>query len=115
MSDLVSGVGPGNRIAAELSAVQQMLSAADRGATNPSLHTHNSIDQLLQHVATVHAANSPIGTTMAGRHVAPAINPVHSDIAINPVHSDIVDFAGGHAAVEARHQFVSGDFAELIQ
>jgi hypothetical protein len=106
MSDLVGGVGSGNRIVAELTAVQQMLSAADREATNPRLHTHNSIDQLLQDVATVQAANSPTGTPTAGRHVGPAIDPIHSDI---------IDFAGRHAGVEATHQFFHGDFAEVIQ
>jgi hypothetical protein len=106
MSDLVGGVGSGNRIVAELTAVQQMLSAADREATSPRLHTHNSIDQLLQDVATVQAANSPTGTPTAGRHVGPAIDPIHSDI---------IDFAGRHAGVEATHQFFHGDFAEVIQ
>src|SRR5215475_1570411 len=62
---LVGGVAPDqvDLIFADLTAVQQMLSAADPQTSNLcDLHTHNIINQLIEGFASVHAANSPIAT-----------------------------------------------------
>jgi hypothetical protein len=62
---VVGGVAPDqvDLIFADLTAVQQMLSAADPQTSNLcDLHTHNIINQLIEGFASVHAANSPIAT-----------------------------------------------------
>jgi hypothetical protein len=47
----------------DLTAVQQMLSAADPGTNNLcDLHAHNIINQLIEGFSSVHAANSANGT-----------------------------------------------------
>ncbi|MEW6645293.1 MAG: hypothetical protein AB1586_32670 [Pseudomonadota bacterium] len=96
---MVGGIGPDQvgKIVADLTAVQQMLSAADPQINNLSdLHTHIIINQLNEEIATVQAVNSPIGTPILGTDLG-----LYAGRAINDIHRDIIDIAQGDAGVQA--------------
>lgn len=95
----VGGVGPDqvDKIVADLTGVQQMLSAAVPTINNLSdLHTHVIINQLSQEIATVQGANAPLDTPILGTDLGQFVGR-----AINDIHRDILDIAQGDPGVQA--------------
>ena len=95
----VGGVGPDqvDKIVADLTGVQQMLSAADPNINNLSdLHTHVIINQLNEEIASVQGANAPLDTPILGTDLGQFVGR-----AINDIHRDIIDIAQGDPGVQA--------------
>ena len=96
---LVGGVGPDqvDKVVADLTAVQQMLSAASPQINNLSdLHTHIIINQLNEEIASVQGTTSATGTPILGTDLGQFVGR-----SINDIHRDIVDIAQGDAGVQA--------------
>src|SRR5438270_12702165 len=96
---MVGGIGPDqvDKVVADLTAVQQMLSAADPQINNLSdLHTHIIINQLNEEIASVQGTNSATGTPILGTDLGQFVGR-----SINDIHRDIIDIAQGDAGVQA--------------
>jgi hypothetical protein len=96
---MVGGIGPDqvDKVVADLTAVQQMLSAADPQINNLSdLHTHIIINQLNEEIASVQGTTSATGTPILGTDLGQFVGR-----SINDIHRDIIDIAQGDAGVQA--------------
>src|SRR5215217_4522855 len=96
---MVGGIGPDqvDQIVADLTAVQQMLSAATPQINNLSdLHTHIIIEQLNEEIASVQGTTSATGTPILGTDLGQFVGR-----SINDIHRDIIDIAQGDAGVQA--------------
>jgi len=96
---MVGGIGPDQvaKIVADLTQVQQMLSAATPQVNNlTDLHTQIIINQLSEEIATIQAVNSPTGTPVLGTDLGQYVGRT-----INDIHRDIIDIAQGDAGVQA--------------
>jgi hypothetical protein len=96
---MVGGIGPDqvDKIVADLTAVQQMLSTADPQINNLSdLHTHIIINQLNEEIASVQGTTSATGTPILGTDLGQFVGR-----SINDIHRDIIDIAQGDAGVQA--------------
>jgi trimeric autotransporter adhesin len=96
---MVGGIGPDqvDKIVADLTAVQQMLSAATPQINNLSdLHTQIIIDQLNEEIASVQGTTSATGTPILGTDLGQFVGR-----SINDIHRDIIDIAQGDAGVQA--------------
>jgi trimeric autotransporter adhesin len=96
---MVGGIGPDqvDKIVADLTAVQQMLSAASPQINNLSdLHTHIIIEQLNEEIASVQGTTSATGTPILGTDLGQFVGR-----SINDIHRDIIDIAQGDAGVQA--------------
>src|SRR5438552_15907721 len=96
---MVGGIGPDQvaKVVADLTAVQQMLSAADPQINNLSdLHTHIIINQLNEEIASVQGTTSATGTPILGTNLGQFVGR-----SINDIHRDIIDIAQGDAGVQA--------------
>src|SRR5882672_3081455 len=88
---MVGGIGPDqvDKIVADLTAVQQMLSAASPQINNLSdLHTHIIIEQLNEEIASVQGTTSATGTPILGTDLGQFVGR-----SINDIHRDIIDIA----------------------
>jgi len=95
----IGGIGPDQvaKVVADLTAVQQMLSAADPQINNLSdLHTHIIINQLNEEIASVQGTTSATGTSILGTDLGQFVGR-----SINDIHRDIIDIAQGDAGVQA--------------
>jgi hypothetical protein len=96
---MIGGIGPDqvDKVVADLTAVQQMLSAADPQINNLSdLHTHIIINQLNEEIASVQGTASATGTPILGTDLGQFVGR-----SINDIHRDIIDIAQGDAGVQA--------------
>jgi hypothetical protein len=96
---LIGGVGPDqvDKVVADLTAVQQMLSAASPQINDLSdLHTHIIINQLNEEIASVQGTTSATGTPILGTDLGQFVGR-----SINDIHRDIIDIAQGDAGVQA--------------
>jgi hypothetical protein len=96
---MVGGIGPDqvDKVVADLTAVQQMLSAADPQINNLSdLHTHIIINQLNEEIASVQGTTSATGTPILGTDLGQFVGR-----SINDIHRDIIDIAQGDTGVQA--------------
>jgi hypothetical protein len=96
---MVGGIGPDqvDKIVADLTAVQQMLTAASPQINNLSdLHTHIIIEQLNEEIASVQGTTSATGTPILGTDLGQFVGR-----SINDIHRDIIDIAQGDAGVQA--------------
>jgi hypothetical protein len=96
---MVGGIGPDqvDKIVADLTAVQQMLSAASPQINNLSdLHTQIIIEQLNEEIASVQGTTSATGTPILGTDLGQFVGR-----SINDIHRDIIDIAQGDAGVQA--------------
>src|SRR2546430_7855075 len=95
----IGGIGPDQvaKVVADLTAVQQMLSAADPQINNLSdLHTHIMINQLKEEIASAQGTTSATGTSILGTDLGQFVGR-----SINDIHRDIIDIAQGDAGVRA--------------
>jgi hypothetical protein len=96
---MVGGIGPDqvDKIVADLTAVQQMLTAATPQINNLSdLHTQIIINQLNEEIASVQGTTSATGTPILGTDLGQFVGR-----SINDIHRDIIDIAQGDAGVQA--------------
>src|SRR5438309_5125924 len=96
---MVGGIGPDqvDKIVADLTAVQQMLTAASPQINNLSdLHTHIIIEQLNEEIASVQGTTSATGMPILGTDLGQFVGR-----SINDIHRDIIDIAQGDAGVQA--------------
>src|SRR5438552_4088736 len=96
---MVGGIGPDqvDKIVADLTAVQQMLSAASPQINNLSdLHTQIIIEQLNEEIASVQGTTSATGTPILGTDLGQFVGR-----SVNDIHRDIIDIAQGDAGVQA--------------
>jgi hypothetical protein len=96
---MVGGIGSDqvDKIVADITAVQQMPSAATPQINNLSdLHTQIIINQLNEEVVSVKATNVATGTPVLGTDLGQFVGRSISDI-----HRDIIDIAQGDVGVQA--------------
>jgi len=96
---IVGGVGPDqvDKVVADLTAVQQMLTTASPQINNlADLHTHIIINQLNEEIASVQGTTSATGTPILGTDLGQFVGR-----SINDIHRDIIDIAQGDAGVQA--------------
>lgn len=96
---MVGGVGPDqvDKVVADLTAVQQMLTAASPQINDlTGLHTHIIINQLNEEIASVQGTTSATGTAILGTDLGQFVGR-----SINDIHRDIIDIAQGDAGVQA--------------
>jgi hypothetical protein len=96
---MVGGVGPDqvDKVVADLTGVQQMLTAASPEVNDlTGLHTHIIINQLNEEIASVQGTASAAGTPILGTDLGQFVGR-----SINDIHRDIIDIAQGDAGVQA--------------
>src|SRR5437763_2953374 len=96
---MVGGIGPDqvDKIVADLTAVQQMLSAASPQINNLSdLHTQIIIEQLNEESAPVQGTTAATGTPILSTDLGQFVGR-----SVHDIHRDIIDIAQGDARVQA--------------